>query len=320
MLRARCPTRSKNTMLKQKAAFLYPFFAIVLWAGNVIASRLSAHTIGPQAITFYRLLLAVALMSLFVGPSAWRNRAAIWPHLGAFAILGFLAMCLFQSLSYLAAETTTATNMAVFTALTPLLTVALSAALLGEPPTLGMIGGGILSFAGLLYLVSGGNPAALLRDGIHPGDALMLLAALVYALYGVLLKRWSLPITGWQSTYMQALCALAAMFPAFLATPAPLRQLNTQTLPLIAYAGGLASVVLPFLWIRGVQQLGPSRCAAFMNLLPVLTAAAAIVMLGEPVRLFHVIGGGLALAGVACAQAFRQPLAKQKGSRIQLTD
>ena len=295
-------------MFKQKAALLYPFVAIVLWAGNVIVSRLSAHTIGPQAITFYRLLVAVLLMSPFVAHGAWRNRLAIWPHLGPLAILGFLAMCLFQSLSYLAAETTTATNMAVFTALTPLLTVGLSAALLGEQPTLGMICGAPLSFAGLVYLVSGGDLSSLLQNGVHAGDALMLLAAIVYALYGVLLKRWNLPITGWQSTYMQALCALAVMFPTFLATPAPLRQVNAATLPLIIYAGALASVVLPFLWIRGVAQLGPNRCAIFMNLLPVLTAAAAIVMLGEPVKPFHVIGGGLALLGVACAQAFPRPL------------
>ena len=299
-------------MFRRHILLLYPFFAIVLWAGNVIASRLSAHTIGPQAITFYRLLLAVALMSLFVGLPAWRNRSVLWPLLGPFAILGFLAMCLFQCLSYLAAETTTATNMAVFTALTPLLTVALSALLLGEAPTFGMVGGGVLSLGGLVYLVSSGHPTALVQGGVHPGDLLMLAAALVYALYGVLLKRWNLPIGGWQSTYMQALCALAIMFPAFLATPAPLRQLNSETLPLIAYAGGLASVVLPFLWIRGVQHLGPNRCAVFMNLLPVLTAAAAIVMLGEPVRPFHVIGGGLVLAGVALAQAIKRPIVRPK--------
>lgn len=294
--------------MTNKAAFLYPFFAIVLWAGNVIVSRLSAHTIGPEAITFYRLLLAVGFMSLFVAVPAWRNRAVIWPHLGQFAILGFLAMCLFQSLSYLAAETTTATNMAVFTALTPLLTVMLSAILLKEAPTTGMIGGGVLSLAGLVYLVSGGDPAALLRNGVQPGDPLMFVAALVYALYGVLLKRWDLPVAGWQSTYMQALCALTVMFPAFLATPAPMRALNAETLPLIAYAGGLASIVLPFLWVRGVQILGPNRCAIFMNLLPVFTALGAIVLLGEPVRAFHVIGGGITLAGVACAAIFRSPL------------
>jgi len=294
--------------MKSKFAFLYPFFAIVLWSGNVIVSRLSAHTIGPEAITFYRLALAVLLMSTFVAVPAWRNRALIWPHLGQFAILGFLAMCLFQSLSYLAAESTTATNMAVFTALTPLLTVALSALLLKEPPTVGMVGGAALSLAGLIYLVSAGDPAAMVREGVHLGDPLMFIAALVYALYGVLLKRWDLPITGWQSTYMQAICALTIMFPAFLATPAPMRALNGATLPLIAYAGSFASVVLPFLWLRGVHLLGPNRCAAFMNLLPVLTAVAAIMFLGEPVQRYHVIGGGTALLGVACAELVRRPL------------
>lgn len=294
--------------MKNKLAFLYPFFAIVLWSGNVIVSRMSAHTIGPEAITFYRLMLAVLLMSTFVAVPAWRNRAVIWPHFGQFVILGSLAMCLFQCLSYLAAESTTATNMAVFTALTPLLTVGLSAVLLKDAPTVGIIGGGILSLLGLVCLVSAGDPAMLARNGVHPGDPLMFLAALVYALYGVLLKRWSLPVAGWQSTYMQALCALAIMFPAFLATPAPMRSLNADTLPLIAYAGGLASVVLPFLWVRGIHILGPNRCAVFMNLLPVFTALGAIVLLGEPVRVYHVIGGGAALAGVACAEMFRRPL------------
>lgn len=295
-------------MSRSRFAFLYPLVAIVLWSGNVIASRLSAATIGPQAITFYRLALAVALMSTFVARRAFRERAVLWPLLGPFAILGFLSMCLFQSLSYLAAESTTATNMAVFTALTPLLTVLLSTLLLGESPTVGNVAGGVLALVGLFWLVSGGEPAALVRNGVHTGDWLMLAAALVYALYGVLLRRWALPVSGWSSTYVQALCALAIMFPAFLATPAPLRQLDMKTLPIIAYAGAMASVVLPFLWIRGVARLGPNRCAIYMNLLPVMTAAEAILVLGEPVRAFHVVGGGITLAGVACAQIFRTPI------------
>jgi drug/metabolite transporter (DMT)-like permease len=306
-------------MFKKSLPLLYPAVAILLWAGNVIASRLSAHVIGPQAITFYRLLLAVLIMTPFVARPAWRSRALIWPHLGQFFILGFLAMCLFQSLSYLAAQTSTATNMAVFTALTPLLTVGLSVLLLGEPPTLGMAGGGALAFAGLVYLVSGGHPATLASGGLHPGDPLMLLAAAIYALFGVLLKRWALPVGGWRSTYMQALCALAIMVPALLATPAPLRRLNAQTLPLILYAGAMASVVLPFLWVRGIERLGPSRCAIFMNLLPVFTALGAVAMLGETIQPFHLVGGGVVLAGVAIAQAVKRPLVRSR-ARIGVED
>jgi drug/metabolite transporter (DMT)-like permease len=288
--------------------YLYPVVAILLWAGNVIVCRLSAHVIGPQAITFYRLCVAVLLMSLFMGASAWRNQRGLRRCLGELAVLGFLAMCLFQSMSYLAAQSTTATNMAVFTALVPLLTVLLSVPLLGERPTVGLVAGGVLSLAGLVYLVSEGDPLAMARAGPRMGDLLMLIAAIVYALYGILLKRWRLDLSGWQSTYGQALCALAVMFPAFLATPPELRQLDVRTAPLIGYAGVMASVLLPFLWIRGVEQLGPSRCAIFMNLLPVFTAALAIGILGEPLRTYHVIGTTVVLVGVACAQTLRRPI------------
>src|ERR1700753_1492865 len=299
----------------QYLTFLYPLLAVLLWAGNVIASRLSAHVIGPQAMTFFRLVLAVALMRCFVLVPAWRNRNVIWPLIGKLGILGFLAMCLFQSLSYLAAETTTATNMAIFTALIPLLTATLSVFVLGETPTVGIIGGGILSLAGLIYLVSAGDPGVLVRQGVHLGDLLMLVAAAVYALYSVLVKHWRLPLSSWQSTYLQALCALTIMFPAFLATPATLRQIDSATLPLIAYAGGLASVVLPFFWLRGIEHLGPTRCAIFMNLLPLFTALGAILLLGEPIHAYHLIGGGIALAGGVFAQLIRKPLQLRSKSK-----
>jgi len=246
-------------------------------------------------------------MSLFVAGPAWKNREAIWPHIGKLAILGFLALCFFQVMSYTAAATTTATNLAVFTALTPLLTIMLSAIFLKHSPTPATVLSGVVSFLGLIYLVSKGDPVSLFTGGAHIGDLLIFIAAVGYALYGVLLKRWNLPLSSWQSTYIQSICALVIMLPAYLVTHEAERQLNAETLPLIAYAGGLASVALPFFWVRGVQILGPSRCAAFMNLLPVLTAVIAIGMLGEPVRIYHIIGGGVALVGVAAAEYFGRP-------------
>ena len=294
----------------KRSYFLFPFVAILLWAGNVIVSKLSAHTIDPSAITFYRLLLAVALMSLFTLKPAWLNRAAIIPQLPKLALLGFLAMALFQSLSYVAAQTTTATNMAIITALVPLMTMVASTLLLGEAPTTGMIGGGILSLAGVVYLITQGNPAMLLANGVHVGDLLMLFAALAYAIYGVLLKRWHVGLPSWQSIYLQALFALLFMLPMLLRLPAAEALPTRASVPLILYAGVLASVVLPFLWMQGVKHLGPNHCALFMNVLPIATALIAISMLGETLHLYHVLGGGAALVGVIVAQSFKGPAAQ----------
>ncbi|GGP27103.1 DMT family transporter [Silvimonas amylolytica] len=288
---------------------LFPLFAILLWAGNVMVSRLSAHTIDPFAITFWRLVLAVLVMSTFVLRGAWRNRAAIKAHWPKLALLGFLAMALFQCLSYQAAHTTTATNMAIMTALVPLLTMLWSVLLLGESPTLGMLAGGLMSFGGLVYLITAGHPLLLVSGGVHTGDLLMLAAALSYALYGVLLRRWQTGLPSWQSTYIQAVCAMAFMLIVVLRLPPDAALPNRASLPLIAYAGVLASVVLPFFWMQGVKLLGPNRCAIFMNLLPVVTAVIAAGWFGEAVHAYHLAGGSVALAGVILAQCWQKPFA-----------
>lgn len=53
-----------------------------------------------------------------------------------------------------------------------------------------------------------------------------------------------------------------------------------------------------------------------MNMLPIATALIAIEMLGETLHLYHVLGGGTALAGVVLAQSFRrgapQPVTAQE--------
>lgn len=285
--------------------WLFPLFAMALWAGNVIVSKMAAGTISPLAITFYRLALAVAVMSLFVAVPAWRNRANIrhsWPKL---MFLGFLSMAFYQCLSYWAADTSTATNMAIITALTPLLTMLVSSLVLREHPSLGMILGGAIALWGTAYLISGGAPAELLKGNYRIGDMLMLGAALCYAVYSVLLRKWRIALPAWQSTYLQAASALVFMLPMLLLVPGGQASLDAATMPLILYAGILASVVLPFFWIKGVEHLGPNRCSVFMNVLPVMTAGLAIVLLNEQLGWHHLVGGSVALLGVFIAQTLR---------------
>ena len=289
-------------------AYLFPLLAVLLWAGNVVVSKMASGNISSPAITFYRLTLAVALMSCFVLLPAWRNRTAIRPHVVKLMFLGFLSMAFYQCLSYWAADTSTATNMAVITALVPFLTMTTSMLILREPPTFGMLVGGLTALAGIVWLISHGAPSALWRGGVRIGDLLMLTASLSYAFYSVLLRKWAIPIPAWQSTYLQALSALVFMIPMFASVPSTEAQLNASTIPLIVYAGVFASVVLPYLWIQGIRLLGPNICSMFMNLLPVFTAALAIVLLGENLYGYHLIGGGCAVAGVVLAQRLKMPL------------
>lgn len=300
-------------------AFFYPLFAILFWAGNVVVSKMASHAISPVAITFYRLVLALAVMSTFVLIPVWKNRYTIRQYWKQLALGGFLSVSLFQFLSYQAAATTTATNMAIVTALIPLLTMLLSSVLLKDRISYGMLFGGALSFYGILYLLSHGHIRNIWGQGVHLGDGLMLIAATGYALYGVLLKRWKMPIPAWQSNFVQSSFAILYVLPFFVFLPAQDIQLNQHTIPLIVYASIFSSVLLSYLWIEGVRHLGPNRNSIFMNLLPLFTALIAVALLGEHLQMFHYMGGGLTLAGILIAQTMQKPL-QLKSRSGQLLD
>lgn len=288
---------------------LFPLSAVLIWSMNMVVTKMAAGVIEPASIGFYRWALAAALLTPFVLPSVVRDWRAIVPVLGKLAVLGGLGMAVYQGLIYVAAETTTATHMGIITAMVPLLTIVLVCVVLREWPTWAAVTGGVLSLLGLGVLLGEGDPLRLLEVGGSRGDALMGVAALAYATYGVLLRRWPLPIRVWQSLYVQILFGLLFQLPVFLLSVAsPLTDTN---IPLVLYAGIFPSLFAPYLWMQAVQYLGPNRSSIFLNLMPVATVAIAAAMLGEVPHGYHIVGGTMALAGVILAQWRPRSAARQ---------
>ncbi|WP_343462969.1 DMT family transporter [Pantoea sp.] len=285
---------------------LFPLIAVLIWSINTIVSKLSAESIDPAAISFYRWLLAFFVLTPFCLPSVWRQRAVVKAHAWRLLLLGLLGMVLYQSLAYYAAHSVSAVMMGILGATIPLLTILLSVLVLRLAPTRGILAGGLLSFVGLVWLVSAGQPARLLEQPLGAGEVMMLAASTSYALYGVLTRRWAIPLSVWHSLYVQIFFGVLLLLPGFLHAPAV--TLNARNLPLVLYAGLLASILAPYLWIMGVQRLGASTTSLFMNFVPVFTAVIAVLFLHEQLHAYHWIGGGMTLVGVMLAQRVRTPL------------
>ncbi|QHM71841.1 DMT family transporter [Mixta intestinalis] len=299
-------------------SFLFPLFAVLIWSVNAIVSKLSAGAIDPAAISFYRWLLALLALTPFVLPAVWRNRRQVMQVWWKLLVLGLLGMVLYQCLTYYAAHSVSALFMGILNALIPLLTVLLSLFILRLAPTQGILLGTLLSFAGLLWLVSQGEPAQLLAHGLGKGELMMFAASTSYALYGVLTRRWAIDLPGWQSLYMQIFFGVLLLIPNFLRAPDV--SLTTQNIPLVLFAGIPASIIAPFLWIQGVLRMGASTASIFMNLVPIFTAAIAVLFLHEELHGYHFIGGGVTLLGVMVAQRLRQPLFKQRAEKVAKND
>ncbi|OYD24994.1 EamA family transporter [Oceanimonas baumannii] len=285
--------------MRSPVLYLFPLLAVVIWAGNSLVNKLSADVIAPEAISFYRWAFALLVLTPVLLPGVWRRRAMIRPQLGKLAVLAALGMVLNQSLAYFAAATTSATNMALITSLVPVISLLLAVPLLGARLSKLALLGAFISFGGLLFMLGKGNLSGL-ATSVVPGDLLLLLAAVVYALYGLLLKRWSLQLPTWDLLYMQILIAVVLLSPLLLI--ASDISISQASLPLIAYAGICASILAPWAWIRAIALLGTERTAIFMNLMPVFTAVLASTLLDEQLGVPHYVGGALVLTGVSLVQ------------------
>jgi drug/metabolite transporter (DMT)-like permease len=295
---------------------LFPLLAVLIWSMNAVVSKVSASAIDPAAISFYRWLLALLVLTPFVLPGVIRHWAMVRANWWKLLILGLLGMVLYQSLAYYAAHSVSALFMGILNSLIPLLTVVISIGLLRVVPTVGIVLGGLLSLGGLIWLVSTGQPVQLLEHGIGKGEVMMFAASASYALYGVLTKRWAIPLPNWQSLYVQILFGVLLLLPNFLMTSDV--SLNSQNIPLVLFAGIPASILAPFLWIQGVMRLGANTASIFMNLAPVFTAIIAVLFLHEQLHSYHLIGGGVTLLGVILSQRLRTPLGQKKQAKSPL--
>lgn len=282
-------------------AALTPLWTVLIWSGNTIVTKAAAGVISPGSISFYRWLIAFLVLLPFAGRAAWRGRSVLGRYGLKLAALGALGMVIYQSLAYEAAKTTTAVNMGVMVALMPLISTLLASILASERLSVPRVAGAAISLFGLVYLISRGEPSALVTGGLHIGDALMLIAVTANALYGVLLKRWVIPLSMWQQLFWQIGFATLMLLPIWLmGTISPITSAN---LPLILYAAIPTSLLAPLCWMIGIQRLGAARTALFINLLPLVVAFLAWGILGEELHAYHAIGGALALVGVALGLA-----------------
>ncbi|MBM4874621.1 DMT family transporter [Vibrio parahaemolyticus] len=280
--------------------YLLPFFTVMIWGGNSIVNKMAASTIEPSAMSFYRWFVAMVLLTPFCLPAVIKQRHVIRPYLTKLAFLALLGMVLNQSLGYYAGLTTTASNMALITSLVPLISVFLSVPLLGKSVSMLSIVGGVISLGGLAFMLGHGDVTYFLHQDMTQGDNLMLLAALVYAAYCVLLKRWKMPFNSLTLVYMQGFFSVIMLTPLWLSSEQLLP--SQEALPLIAYAGIAASIFAPLMWVKAIDLIGADSSAMFMNLMPVVSVALASTLLGEEIHVYHIIGGLMVISGVILSQ------------------
>ena len=298
----------------------------MLWAGNAVVGRLATGQVPPVTLNALRWLLALVILL----PLGWRvlgtpaARREVWRCWKPLAMLGLFGIGSYNALQYLALTTSSALNVTLILASTPVWMLLIGALVYRERPSRRAAIGAALSLTGVAVVITRGDLAALAGVRFVPGDLLMLLAAFVWACYSWLLARppAALAIGQRPDWDWAGFLLLQVMFGAawaslwagieVLVAPAPILWSPWVLMALLYVAIGPALIAYRC-WGLGVAAVGPAVAALFGNLTPVFAALLSALVVGEPPRPFHGVAFLLIVSGILVST--RPPRPAQVSSR-----
>jgi drug/metabolite transporter (DMT)-like permease len=274
----------------------------LFWAGNWIVGRAFRDDVPPIALSFWRWIVALAC----VLPLAWReisrHRALIVRHWRVLTLLGALGTALYNALTYIGLQYTTATNGVLLNSFIPIVIVAIGWAVLGRRPGWPAAIGIAVSFAGVLTIVARGSPATLADLSLNVGDLWIIASVFGWAAYTLCLRLRPAELPPLATLACIAAAGLVLMVPALLVEWLVFgRSVNPTPAALagIVYTGVFPAFLGYVFWNRAVAEIGGEQAGLFIHLMPVFGVLLSSLFLGEHPQAFHFAGITLILAGIA---------------------
>lgn len=280
--------------------YLEALFAVIVWGASFIATKVALQDISPVSVVWLRFSMGVLILGVAV---AMRRQFALpkrgeWAY---FALLGFLGITFHQWLQSNGLQTSEAGTTAWIVATTPVFMALLGRFVLNERLGWLKITGIFLAFAGVLLVVSKGDLSSVSvgRFGA-PGDKLILVSAVNWAVFSVLSRRGlkSYP-AGLMMFYVMSLgWAFTSILFFAGGNTAEISNLTFNGWLGIAFLGIFCSGLAYIAWYDALQALSAAQTGVFLYIEPLVAVVVAFFVLAEPVTVVSLIGGGVILLGV----------------------
>jgi len=280
-------------------AFLYALIATLLFGTAYVGAKVVLRELPPFTAAASRFVISTVILwtILLARGKPPRPRGDDWKTL---AIAGIFQTTLYFAFQYTGLGYTSASNTAVIANSRPIFVALLSAVLLAEPLRRGRVLGIIIAFGGVLLLTTDGRISSLSFSSTHAfGDFLIVLNAMSGAVGLVYNKKTLsrlpvLPVIVYSTTVGAAgLLPLAAL---------ELRKIGVPHVSLTAWGGVIYLAIfcstIPYLfWYSALARLEAAQTAVFLFFVPVVSVILSVVLLGEHISVYFVIGALLVLAG-----------------------
>lgn len=291
---------AQPSMIRQ-SPYILLLLATCIWGGNFVAGKALVEHIPPITLAALRWGIAFLLLLPFYGKQTWHLRAEFLRNWKMLLFLSATGVAGFNTLTYVAVQYTGSINASLMNSATPIIVVILTWLVMREKLAWIAMPGILISMVGVSWIISRGSLSALLHLSFNKGDLLMLTAVLCWALYSVGMKKAAGQFPSSPLLLAQVVVALLLLIPLSLtevAVKSPHIDWSPALISGLIYIGLFASIIAFLSWNRAIAIVGPQRCAGFLNFIPMFSAIFATAFTGESLRMYHLLGAILIVAGV----------------------
>ncbi|MEE8056964.1 MAG: DMT family transporter [Pseudomonadales bacterium] len=275
-------------------AYIFLTITSFLFACNHVIGRGVSETIPPIGLSFWRWFAATMILLPFVfrrikqSATICHNSASIMIQLSVFMIGA-------TTLILVALNFTTAINVSLINSVQPTVTMLFACIFAGEILTARRSLGIICGIVGVVVMIAKADWQVLAELDFTSGDFIAMLAMCGFSLYAINIRKIPLALNTSEKLFWVAFIGSIFLLPFYIAESILYKTvpLNVTTITVVMTLALLISIIGNALWNAGNFIVGPSKAAAFINLIPVFGAVLAISFLGEHVYLYHFIGAGL---------------------------
>ncbi len=272
----------------------------LFWAGAFIAGKLGVTELTPVVLTFFRFLFASIIMIIIMikyEKKKWTIKKEDWFSV---LLLGIVGMAGYQILFFTALKYTQAGNASILAATNPLISAVLAAVFVNERLEIKRIGVLLLALIGVILTISSWDVNVLLNFSFNKGDILMLMAVSCWAIYSVIVKRimpkYS-PII--LTTYSFIVCTIA-LVPFIIKEFVQVNVINISVNGWISilYMAIFPTVIGFLIQQMSIKEIGVSKTAIFLNLVPVFSIILSALILHEKQGYLRLVSGSIIILAV----------------------
>jgi len=286
-------------------------FCVLVWGLNFAIIKAALGVMHPHVVNLFRFMFsALVLGGLYYAEQRHSETPFFAPfrqHFWRIVGLGLLGFLLYQFCFIVGINNTTAGNGALIMSSAQLWTAVIAGILgieqLRRGAWLGLTG----MLLGVTIIVVGGNQEISFGSTTFFGDAVILLAAILWGAYTGLIKPLMKILTPTSLAFFGLLAALPFLFGlgfSYLDTVV-WQQIDPWVWAAIIYSGSLSTGVTVAIWNSAIRDVGPAQTAAYGNLVPIVGIVSGMLLLGEKVTWIQLLGGSLILGGLMVMRRFR---------------